>query len=73
VDASNTHIGSCLQQQRQGSRYRESLRVFSKKLENVQSNYSAFIHELLDCVASIRHFRFMQEGELSLFLRITSC
>ncbi len=62
VDASATHIGACLQQNRAGSPGWEPLSFFSKKLEPAQVKYSAFDCELLACFLGIRHFRFMLEG-----------
>jgi hypothetical protein len=60
VDASNTHMGGCLQHRRLGW---EPLGFFSKKLEKAQSNYLAFDRELMAIVARIRHFPFMLEGK----------
>ena len=62
VDASATHVGACLQQQRLGTTGWEPLGFFSKKLEPAQEKYSAFDRELLACFLGIRHFRFMLEG-----------
>ncbi len=62
VDASATHVGAGLHQRRQGSAVWEPLGFFSKKLEPVQTRYSAFNRELLACITSIRHFRYMLEG-----------
>jgi hypothetical protein len=62
VDASNTHVGACLQQRRPLHNGWEPLGFFSKKLEKAQMAYSAFDRELLACVSGIKHFRFMLEG-----------
>jgi hypothetical protein len=59
VDASNSHVGACLQQRRPHQQAWEPLGFFSKKLEKAQTSYSAFDRELLACVSGIRHFRFM--------------
>jgi hypothetical protein len=62
VDASNTHVGACLQQRRPLHNGWEPLGFFSKKLEKAQMAYSAFDRELLACISGIKHFRFMLEG-----------
>ncbi len=62
VDASATHVGAALQQQRPGSAAWEPLRFFSRKLEPAQVKYSAFDRELLACYLGIRYFRYMVEG-----------
>jgi hypothetical protein len=56
VDASNTHVGGCLQHRQQGSRYWDPLGFFSKKLKKAQFNCLAFDRELMAIVARIRHF-----------------
>jgi hypothetical protein len=68
VDASATHVGAGLHQRRQGSAVWELLGFFSKKLEAAQTRYSVFNRELLACVTSIRHFRYMLEGRLFVLL-----
>ncbi len=60
VDASNHHVGGVLQQKEGGSW--RPLAFFSRKLNHAESRYSTFDRELLACVASIRHFRFLVEG-----------
>jgi cleavage and polyadenylation specificity factor subunit 1 len=62
VDASASHVGAALQQQQPGEKEWQPLGFFSKKLEASQVRWSAFDRELLACVASIRHFRFILEG-----------
>ncbi len=57
VDASATHVGACLQQQRPGRAGWEPLAFFSKRLEPAQVKYSAFDTELLACFLGIRHFQ----------------
>jgi len=57
VDASATHVGACLQQQRPGRAGWEPLAFFSKRLEPAQVKYSAFDRELLACFLGIRHFQ----------------
>jgi hypothetical protein len=59
VDASATHLGSCLQQQLPGRKDLQPLRFFSKKLEAAQQKYSAFDRELFACYSGIRHFQYM--------------
>ncbi len=56
VDASATHVGACLQQQRPRRAGWELLAFFSKKLEPAQVKYSAFDRELLACFLEI-HFQ----------------
>jgi hypothetical protein len=70
VDASATHVGTCLQQQLPARRDWQPLGFFSKKLEAAQQKYSAFDRELFACYAAIRHFRYMLDG--SPFSRTTS-
>ena len=62
VDASASHVGAALHQQLPGSSAWQPLGFFSKKLEVSQTRWSAFDRELLACVASIRHFRYILEG-----------
>jgi hypothetical protein len=62
VNASNTQVGACLQQQCTQQRAWEPLGFFSKKFEKAQAAYSAFDRELLACLSGIRHFRLMLEG-----------
>ena len=42
VDASSTHVGACLQQQRGIRKDWQPLGFFSKKLDPAQEKYSAF-------------------------------
>ena len=35
---------------------------FSRKLNMAESRYSMFDRELLSCISTIRHFRFLVEG-----------
>ncbi len=60
TDASDTHIGSALKQQVQGSW--QPLGLFSCKLQPAESKYSMFDWELLAAVAAIQHFRHILEG-----------
>ncbi len=70
VDASDTHIGSVLQQQLRDKSW-APLAFFSKKLSETEKRYSAFDRELLAAFASVRHFRFMLEGrEFKIFTRV---
>jgi transposase InsO family protein len=62
VDASATHVGAALHQQEPGSDAWRPLGFFSKKLDAAQVKWSAFDRELLACVVSIRHFRYILEG-----------
>jgi len=62
VDASASHVGAALHQQEPGSSAWRPLGFFSKKLDASQVKWSAFDRELLACVASIRHFRYILEG-----------
>ena len=66
VDASDSHVGSVLQQLLDGS---WALRAFfSKKLSAAEQKYSAFDRELLAAYSSLRHFRFFLEGrEFTIF------
>jgi hypothetical protein len=61
TDASATHVGAAIQQQRPGQAWRP-LCFFSAQLDKAQVNYSAFDLELLAVVAAIRHFCYMLEG-----------
>ena len=63
VDASDTHVGACLQQQQTATGAWEPLGFYSKKLDSAQTKYSAFDRELLACYLGIRHFRYMLEGQ----------
>jgi hypothetical protein len=60
VDASNTHIGAVLQQNK--GRGEQPLAFFSRKLDVTQSKYSTFDRELLACHEAVRHFRWSLEG-----------
>jgi len=62
VDASSDHVGAVLQQRVSPSAAWQPLGFFSQKLTPAQVKYSAFDRELLACVESIRHFRYMLEG-----------
>jgi RNase H-like domain found in reverse transcriptase/Integrase core domain/Integrase zinc binding domain len=62
VDASADHVGAALQQRAALSDPWRPLGFFSKKLEPVQTRYSAFDQELWACFAGIQHFRHMLEG-----------
>jgi len=64
VDASNTHVGAVLQQQRAADGGWEPLGFFSRKLNAAESKYSAFDRELVAAFSGIRHFRFALEGRL---------
>jgi hypothetical protein len=61
TDASETHIGSVLQQRHPGGHW-QPLGFFSTKLDSIQQRYSAFDRELLAVFSTIRHFRCMLEG-----------
>jgi RNase H-like domain found in reverse transcriptase/Reverse transcriptase (RNA-dependent DNA polymerase) len=61
TDASATHIGAVLQQQRRGSGWRP-LGFFSRKLSAVEAGYNTYDRELLAIYSSIHHFRYMLEG-----------
>ena len=66
VDASDMAIGGTLEQFTDG--LRRPLAFFSRKLQPVQTRYSAFDRELLAAHAAIRHFRYCLEGrQFSLF------
>jgi len=62
VDASNSHVGACLQQKPPFSAAWQPLGFYSKKLDSEQVKYSAFDRELLACFLGVRHFRHMLEG-----------
>ena len=61
VDASNHHVGEVLQQ-RCGAGW-QPLAFFSRKLNAAEDKYSTLDRELLTCVAAIRRFRFLVEGQ----------
>jgi hypothetical protein len=61
TDASATHVGAAIQQQRPGQAWRP-LEFFSAQLDKAQAGYSTFDRELLAVVAAICHFRYMLEG-----------
>ena len=56
VDASGTHVGAALQQERSPGSL-QPFRFFSRKLNTAEQKYSAFDRELLAVYAAIRHFR----------------
>ena len=60
MDASDSHVGSVLQQRVDDAWF--PLAFFSKKLLDAEKKYSAFDRELLAAYSSIRHFRYMLEG-----------
>ena len=60
VDASDSHVGSVLQQLLEGSW--APLAFFSKNLSIAEQKYSAFDRELLAAYSSLRHFCFLLEG-----------
>lgn len=60
TDASNTAIGSVLQQKI--GRFWQPLAFFSKKMNKAQTQYSAYDRELLAVYESVKHFKFMLEG-----------
>jgi len=62
ADASATHVGAALHQQRSPGGPWEPLGFFSRKLDSAQINYSAFDRELLAAFSAVRHFRFQVEG-----------
>ena len=62
ADASATHVGATLHQQRRPGGPWEPLGFFSKKLDSSQANYSALNRELLAAFSAVRHFRFQVEG-----------
>ncbi len=59
--ASNTHVGGVLQQLSGGSW--QPLVFYSKKLSGTGTRYSTFNRELLAAFSSVRHFRFLLEGQ----------
>lgn len=61
TDASDTSIGSVLQQQVAG--HWQPLGFFSKKLTAAQVKYSAYDRELLAIYESVKYFRFMVEAK----------
>ena len=60
VDASDSHVGSVLQQFLDG--FWAPLAFFSKKLSVAERKYSVFNRELLAAYSSLRCFRFLLEG-----------
>jgi hypothetical protein len=60
TDASDTHIGSVLQQQVRRSW--QPLGFFSCKLNVAETKYSTFDRELLAATQTIKHFRHILEG-----------
>jgi hypothetical protein len=60
ADASDTHVGSVLQQQ--VGQHWQPLGFFSKKLSKSEVNYYTFDRELLAPVSGIKHFRSRLEG-----------
>ena len=60
TDASDSHIGSILQQWESGAW--RPLGFFSRKLPETEIEYSIFDRELLATFYSIRYFRIMLEG-----------
>lgn len=61
TDASDSAIGSVLQQQVQG--HWQPLGFFSRKLTPAQSKYSAYDRELLAIYESVKYFRYMVESK----------
>jgi len=61
VDASGTHVGAVLQQQRAGQPVRP-LAFYSAKLSAAQEKYSAFDRELLAAYMAVQHFKWFLEG-----------
>lgn len=59
TDASNFAIGAVLQQE--CNKQRTPL-FFSRKLTDMQANYSTYDRELLAVYEAIKHFRYMVEG-----------
>ena len=64
VDASASHVGAVLQQQRPGQLHWTPLGFFSKKLTPAEVKWSAYDRELWACFTGIRHFRFILEGRV---------
>ena len=60
LDASDHHVGGVLQEH-SGDIW-QPLTFFSRKLKSAESSYSTFDRELLACVSTIQHFRFLPEG-----------
>ena len=61
VDASDHHMGGVLQQWT-GSTW-APLAFLRRKLTEAEAHYSIFDTELLACVAAIKHFRYLLEGQ----------
>ena len=61
VDASDHHVGGVLQQWT-GSTL-EPLAFISRKFTEAEALYSTFNRELLACVAAIKHFSYLLEGQ----------
>ena len=61
VDASDHHIVGVLQQRSES--LWAPLAFFSRKLTEAEAHYSTFNRELLACVAAIRNFRYLLEGQ----------
>lgn len=61
VDASDFAIGSVLQQNVNGEL--QPLSFFSRKLTSTEIKYSTYDRELLAVYSSIKHFRYMLEGQ----------
>ena len=60
TDASDIGIGALLQQHVEGTW--KPIAFFSKKLNNVERNYSAFDRELLAIYKAVKHFKYFIEG-----------
>ncbi len=61
TDASNSAVGAVLQQKVAAGW--QPLAFYSRKLDSVQLNYSAFDRELLAAYLGLRHFRFQLEAQ----------
>lgn len=61
VDASDFAIGAVLQQKVEGQL--QPLSFFSRKLTSAEVKYSTYDRELLAVYSSIKHFRYMLEGQ----------
>ena len=61
VDAGDHHIVGVLQQRSESPW--APLAFFSRKLTEAEAHYSTFNRELLACVAAIRNFRYLLEGQ----------
>ena len=61
VDASGTHEGAALQQERSPGSL-QPLGFFCRKLNTTEQKYSTFDRELLAVYAAIRHFQWALEG-----------